>query len=229
MKVVTHNIKRTLSFEETKVCVHRALATRPQMVGLQEIPSKHDGVLKLHGEFVDRRHLQFVSKAKKKYLICRGKSNVLPVLLKRSYVKKIHEIKTITVAPRRIGVRPTPGTFVLFTNRFDRKIALLNTHPTAHHEKAAYKRAFREAGLFCNRFAREWIEEGDTPIILMDGNGLNHVDHLTSCWLGNESLPTGPGGNTIDIVFATKNADDVHTFPSPSDHNGVVVHYENFL
>lgn len=226
MRAVTHNIVHTLNKANTSEAVRRALVTHPQIVSLQEFDPNDDLVLRRVGEFVGRD--LSLPKNKKEYYICRGKARGLPVLLRRPYVDAIHSMRSVTVAKRRSGVRPTPGTEVIFTNRHGVRIAVLNTHPTAHHEKPAYRAAFVDAKVFVEAWALRMKRIGLYPIVMMDGNGLVFIPGMTSCWEGNQSLPTGPGGRTIDVIFTLQHALNVDTFGTPSDHDGVVAQYSRF-
>lgn len=229
MKVVTHNIKHTLDLEGTKISVNRALRNRPQIVAFQEFDPNDVAALTRHGSVVDldKPHTLRTPRGKP-YLICVGNAKGLPVLLRDRYVDHIVSIHSDLIVKRVKGLRPTPATFVRFVNRHGMEISVMNTHPMAHHDIPKNKAAFESARSFINNWGQRELRSGWTPIILMDGNGLREVYGLTSCWEGNQKLPTGPGGNTIDMIFTDRRADSVDTFGTPSDHNGVIARYKRF-
>lgn len=213
MKVVTHNILKTLNEADALKCVHTALASRPQIVGFQEFePAYLDALQKLN-----------------LYKVIHGHASILPVLIKKAYLKKLMDVRTVTLVDSFPGGRPTPATEVIFENRYGVKIAVLNTHPLAHHDKPSYKAAWQKAISESESWIAKMKGHNFVPVVTMDGNGAFLLSGLTNCWEGHAKKPTGPGGNTIDCVWTIKKADAVETFTTPSDHNGVLATYTNFL
>lgn len=211
MKAVTHNIKHTLGLSQTKKSVRRALTTKPQIVSFQEFDPQDNEAL--------------IAVKKNYHILQPNGSRGLPVLLRKKYVRRIVDQQTLVMSKGSDGVRTTPATQVLFVNRYGTRIAVLNTHPVAHHERPEYKKHFGIAINSIENWAQDVSEAGYVPMLMMDGNGADKIRGLVSCWEGNHKLPTGPGGRTIDGTWTAKNAYDVHTFGSPSDHNGVVAYY----
>lgn len=212
MKAVTHNVLVTLNPADAVSVVNIAMKSRPQIACFQEFNKDNTHILE-----------QFEG-----YELCVGSAKGLPVLLKTKYVRKLQQVSGVVIAKDFPGGRPTPGTEVLFINRFGTHIAVLNTHPMAHHDRPAYRAAFKEALVNIEAWARGIKTMGYIPLVFMDGNGADRLSGLISCWDGNIKLPTGPGGHAIDGVWTVKQAKSVSTFETKSDHNGVLAKYDRF-
>ncbi|HEY5446897.1 MAG TPA: hypothetical protein VIJ87_21030 [Pyrinomonadaceae bacterium] len=212
MKAVTHNVLVDLELRDAISVVTKALKSRPHIAAFQEFNPDNAMILK----------------GLKDYAVYTASAKGLPVLLKKPYVKKVHKVDSLILAKDFPGGRPTPGTEVFFENRFGTHVAVLNTHPMAHHDKPAYRAAFKVAITHIEAWSREAKTLGYIPMVFMDGNGADHLQGLVSCWDGQPKLPTGPGGETIDGVWTVKKSAVVTTFETLSDHNGVLVKYERF-
>jgi hypothetical protein len=226
MRAVTHNIVHTLNLGDTSRAVKRALLSSPQIVSFQEFDQNDDLALKLIGDFADEKGL-FPRHNKKNYVVCRGKVTGLPVLLRKAYVDKILSIRSIQVTKKHGAARASFATEVIFMNRWGHEVAVLNSHPVAHHERPDFRASFEEAKKYYPRWAQEQKKSGFIPMVMMDGNGIKDIAGLISCWDGHQEMPTGPGGLTIDAVWTLGRSDAVDTFGTPSDHNGVVATYKH--
>jgi hypothetical protein len=185
---------------------------RPQIVCFQEFDPNDEEALSLTAA---------------NYRVIQPKgSKGLPILLKKTYVESVISTKSLTMATGDSGVRPTPATEVVFWNRFGTKTAILNTHPMAHLDDPDHRAAHKTAIENIEEWVAEQSIRGNLPMVFMDGNGTKKIKGLVSCWEGHNPKPTGPGGATIDIIFAPKASDGVDTFDTPSDHNGVVATYK---
>lgn len=210
MKAVTHNVLVDLKSRAAGSVVTKALESRPQIACFQEFNPDNLDLL---------RNLD-------DYTLCVDTAKGLPVLLKKRYVQKVLRVRGLHMAPDFTGGRPTPATEVLFVNRFGTKIAVLDTHPMAHHDRPAYHAAFKTALKNIEAWGRVTHKEGYVPMVFMDGNGADVLSGLINCWDGHQKKPTGPGGMTIDGVWTTQHSRSVDTFNTLSDHNGVLVEYD---
>lgn len=210
MKAVTHNVLVTLKERGARAVIKTALESSPQIACFQEFnPDNVDLIMHLDD-----------------HKLCLGEAKGLPVLLKYRYIQRVLRVHSLTMAPDFSGGRPTPATEVLFLNKFGAKVAVLNTHPMAHHDRPAYHEAWKTAIRNIEAWGRVTHAEGYIPMVFMDGNGVDVLDGLINCWNGHRRKPTGPGGETIDGVWTKQFARSVDTFSTLSDHNGVLAVYD---
>lgn len=221
LTVATANMLKTLGEKPARQAAEMVLGHRPHFGGLQEWLAERDPILRDLGTLIRFPAVRAKQQPTRGYVFVRPFRDA-PVGFYNARVFGLERLRTLTLAP---GPRPTRATEMLLQHRSARTtVPVLLIHLLAHHDQPAYKKAWE-----CGRAAAmDWAESwhGTDTFVLGDTNKhLMDLPPLKSCWDGNFPLPTGPGGGTIDTIYARRRAAQPITVHTASDHHAVVATY----
>lgn len=226
VKIGTHNVKVSLADKAAAQALAIALATGLVILGLQEWGRGRRRRLAEHATQVRftalRRRLK--DHPVTGFAFAYPRFGGQPVVVDATW-GRILSARAVKLSRRRRGVRATYGTEVLILELATGRLwAVLNVHPVAHHDRPANKAAHTEA----IQRMEDWVESwhGHARVVLGDMNKrLMRLGQLHSCWEDRPGAGTGPGGSTIDHVYADKAATQAVAIRTPSDHKLVVATY----
>ena len=226
MKVATANVKETLDATKAGAALDAVLATKPQIVGLQEWRKGRASVLASRGQVyrLPRLRKRLGRKpATSGYVFGYPLGGGPPVGVDAAWGELL-TVRTIRLAPGSKKVRPTLATEAIIREHATGLLHIvLNFHLLAHHDRAAYLAGWKIGRAKAIQWVDSWA--GFTRWVFGDTNDhLMGLPPLTSCWQGNPLEPT-LGRRTIDNIYGERKAASAHAFNTPSDHDAVVADY----
>lgn len=210
-KLVSANIKRSLSWVKVKAALDKIIAGKADVIGLQEI---------MKGTRM---------KQVRKYLAQNGYAlavaNDVPIAF------DVKKYKLSASNAKRLPGRNTPGSnpqryanWVALTERkTGRKTVVTNTHLHHHRPKAQRKQVAALADL--QRTLRQQFGD-DAAFYLMGDLNIKNAKKLAPL-TQNTGLRKSVQSSPIDYIFSESKAVRTRSFETPSDHDALVGVYKN--
>lgn len=221
MRLITHNILVSLNDTDAASCVQTCLDYDPDIIGLVEVGRGRRNVLAKFGTVIAAPKLRrLFRKAPTDGIVWVYPLGGQPIGV-RADKFEVLTVRRLVIAPAAEGVRQTDATEVTLRPRAGgRTIAILNTHPVAHHSRRRNLIAWRRAMVSIDNWADAW---SGFPRYVMGDLNKEHVtiDGLVSCRKGNGDLPTFRG-RPIDHIFGPRPFADAVTVATKSDHRALV-------
>jgi hypothetical protein len=219
IRVATANILKTLDRRPARRALLSVLAHRPAFGGLQEWEADRDAILRELGYLTRTPYARKLPS--EDYVFLRPLHGG-PVAFYDAARYDLARLRSRLLAH---GPRPTRATeLILQDKRSGALVPVLDLHLLAHHDRPAYEAAWRAGRGAAMDWAEQW--HGGPAFVLGDTNKHRmDLPPLRSCWDGRAAQPTGPGGGTIDSIYARERALEVETIAHDGDHKAVVATY----